>query len=122
MSDRIFLRGIVLFGHHGVFEEEKRLGQRFELDLDCRLDLSRAGRTDSVRDTADYGAIYETVRTVVEDMRFKLIEALAEEIARRLLAGFEAIQGVRVEIRKPSAPIRGVFDTVGIEIDRDRSR
>ena len=120
MTDRIFFRGIVLFGRHGVYKEEERLGQRFEIDLDCRLDLSKAGKTDSVHETVDYGAIYETVRHLVEDERFLLIEALAEMIADHLLADFDKLQSVRVEIRKPSAPIPGVFDTVGIEIHRAR--
>ncbi|WP_436637678.1 dihydroneopterin aldolase [Microbaculum sp. FT89] len=122
MSDRIFFRGIVLFGRHGLFEEEERLGQRFEIDLDCQVDLSRPGRSDHFGDTIDYGRVYETVRAIVEDERFKLIEALAERIADSLLASFEQLEAVRVEIRKPSAPIPGVFETVGIEIHRDRKR
>jgi dihydroneopterin aldolase len=120
MTDRIFFRGIVLFARHGVHKEEERLGQRFEIDLDCRLDLSKAGKTDSVHDTVDYGAIYETVRYLVEDERFLLIEALAERIADHLLADFDKLESIRVEIRKPSAPVPGVFDTVGIEIHRTR--
>jgi 7,8-dihydroneopterin aldolase/epimerase/oxygenase len=120
-SDRIFLRGIVLFGRHGVFEEEERLGQRFEVDLDCWLDLSQAGRSDHVHDTVDYGRLYETVRAIVEEERYRLIEALGERIADRLLSDFDRLRSVRVEIRKPSAPIPGVFETVGIEIHRDRA-
>ncbi len=121
-NDRIFLRGIVLFARHGVHAEEEKLGQRFEVDLDCWLDLSTAGESDHVHDTIDYGRLYETIRETVQEERFQLIEALAERIADRLLADFGRLASVRVEIRKPSAPIPGVFDTVGIEIHRDRTK
>lgn len=120
-SDRIFLRGVVLFGRHGLYEEEARLGQRFEIDLDCRVDLGPAGRADDVHLTIDYGAVFEAVRNVVEDERYKLIEALAERIASRLFADFDRLVAVRIEVRKPSAPIPGVFETVGVEITRERT-
>ncbi len=119
-GDRIFYRGIVLFARHGVKAEEEKLGQRFEIDLDCRLDLAPAGKSDDVGLTVDYGAVYTVVRETVEGERFFLIEALAERIAERLLARFAAIAEVRIEIRKPAAPVPGVFDTVGVEIVRRR--
>lgn len=119
-ADRIFYRGIVLFARHGVKAEEERLGQRFEIDLDCRLDLAPAGTSDDVALTVDYGEVYAVVRETVEGERFYLIEALAERIAARLLGRFAPISEVRVEIRKPAAPVPGVFDTVGVEIVRRR--
>lgn len=120
-ADRIFFRGIVLFARHGVRAEEERLGQRFEIDLDCRIGLAEAGHADDVRLTVDYAAVYETVRATVEGERVRLIEALAERIAGRLLERFDRIAEVRVEVRKPAAPVPGVFDTVGVEIVRNRS-
>jgi dihydroneopterin aldolase len=120
VSDRIFLRGIVLFGRHGLIPEEAVLGQRFEVDLDCFLDLSAGGRADRIGQTIDYAAVYETVRHTVESERFGLIEALAERIAERLFGEFAPLAKVRVEVRKPGAPIRGHFDTVGVEITRER--
>ncbi|TCT08330.1 dihydroneopterin aldolase [Tepidamorphus gemmatus] len=119
-GDRVFFRGIVLFARHGVKAEEERLGQRFEIDLDCHLDLAPAGSTDDVTLTIDYGEVYTLVRDIVEGERFYLIEALAERIAGGLLARFARIDDVRVEIRKPAAPVAGVFDTVGVEIIRRR--
>jgi dihydroneopterin aldolase len=120
VTDRIFLRGIVLFGRHGLIPEEAVLGQRFEVDLDCFLDLSAAGRADRIGATLDYAAVYETVRHTVETERFGLLEALAERIADRLFGEFPPLSKVRVEVRKPGAPIQGTFDTVGVEIMRTR--
>lgn len=121
-SDRVFLRGIVLFGRHGLFDEEETLGHRFEIDLDFHVDLKAAGEADDVTRTIDYGVAYAIVREVVEGARCKLIETLAEKIAARLFEAFESLVAVTIEIRKPSAPIPGVFDHAGISIHRERPR
>lgn len=119
-SDRIFFRGIVLFARHGVHPEEARMGQRFEIDLDCFLEMRRYSLNDDHARAVSYANIYDTVRELVEDRRFSLIEALGECIADGLFARFAALDAVRIEIRKPAAPVAGVFDTVGIELTRTR--
>lgn len=119
--DRIFCRGIVLFAYHGVFEEEASLGQRFEVDVDYYTDVTAYSRGDVASDAVRYDYVYETVRrTVVDGERVGLIETLAERIAAALLTDFPAIAKVRVEVRKPAAPVPGPIDTVGVEIVRTR--
>ncbi|MGI6082763.1 MAG: dihydroneopterin aldolase [Limnochordia bacterium] len=120
-SDRVSLRGMVFYGTHGVYEEEARLGQRFELDVDLYADIDRAGRSDQLEDAINYGDVYRHVRSVVQGRRFQLIEALATEVARRLLQEYPTLEAVTVRVRKPHAPIDGVLDTVEIEIYRRRS-
>jgi 7,8-dihydroneopterin aldolase/epimerase/oxygenase len=119
MSDRIFFREIAVFARHGVFSEEASLGQRFEIDVDCFLDVGPYARTDNHRAAVDYGKVYATIMAVAERERFWLIEALAERIAGRLLDEFP-LDRVRVEVRKPGAPVPGIFGTVGVEVTRHR--
>lgn len=119
MADRILLTGMRFFGHHGVFPEETRLGQSFVVDVELEADLRRAGLTDDLEQTIDYGKVYGTVKEVVEGRPFKLIEAVAESVAQRVLDGF-AVTGVVVRIHKPGAPIPGPFDCVTVEIARRR--
>ncbi|NLN19844.1 MAG: dihydroneopterin aldolase [Firmicutes bacterium] len=120
-SDRISLQGMVFFGTHGVYEEEARLGQRFEVDVDLYVDTDRAGRSDQLEDAINYGDVYHHVRSVVQGQRFQLIEALAAAVARTLLTEYPALEAVTVRVRKPHAPIDGVLDTVEIEIHRRRA-
>lgn len=119
-GDRIFFRGIAIFARHGVFSEEASLGQRFEIDVDCFLDIGAYARTDDYRRAADYGKVFETIRQIAENERFRLIEALGERIAGKLLANYP-FDRVRVEVRKPGAPVPGIFGTVGVEVTRRRS-
>ncbi|KQP90853.1 MULTISPECIES: dihydroneopterin aldolase [unclassified Methylobacterium] len=121
MSDRILVTRIAVFAYHGLLAEEARLGQRFYISLDCRLDLSPAGRSDDVARTVSYADLTEIVTRIATERRFALIEALAEAIAEDILGQHPAITEVRVRVDKPSAPVPAVIEGVAIEIVRTRA-
>jgi dihydroneopterin aldolase len=118
--DRIVLRNMLFYASHGVYDEEAKLGQRFEVDVEIFMDTTRPGKTDDLEDTINYGKVYESVKAVVVEERFRLIEALAAAIAKDLLQNFN-MPAVVVRVRKPHAPIHGVLDGVEIEIHRTRT-
>lgn len=118
--DRIVLTGMRFYGYHGVFPEESRLGQAFLVDLEIFADLREAGQQDAISKTINYGTVYETVKQIVEGEPFKLIEALAEHVATKVLAEHGAIAEVVVRVHKPNAPIPGPIDDVMVEIRRGR--
>jgi dihydroneopterin aldolase len=120
VSDRIIVKDLQLFARHGVLEEEKRLGQRFALDVIAHLDLRPAGVSDDYAKTVGYDAIIEVVAETFTAKGCNLIEAAAEAVAQAVLARFAAIEKVEVEVRKPSAPIDAVFASVGVRVERSR--
>lgn len=122
MSDRILVDRIAVFAHHGVLPEEARLGQRFYISLDCRLDLTAAGTSDDVADTVSYADLAEIARAIATDRRFALIEALAESIAATILARFPGIERIDVRVDKPAAPVPALIDGVSVIVSRARSR
>lgn len=119
-SDRIFLRGLQFFAHHGAKSAEQAIGQRFVVDVDWWHDTRPAAWADDIALTVSYQEVYEHVQAVVEDDPVQLIETLAERIAMRVLDHFPLIEQVRVVVHKPGAPITGVFGDVGVEIFRTR--
>ncbi len=119
--DRILMQGLEFYAYHGVMQEEKTLGQRFIIDLSLALDLREAGQQDNLTKTVNYGEVYATVREIVTGNKFDLIEALAEHLAREILGRYR-VNSVTVKIRKPQAPIPGIFDYVGVEIEREQKR
>jgi len=121
MTDRILLTRIATYAYHGVFPEEERLGQRFYISLDCRLDLGPAGRSDDWSKTASYDQLAEIAVNVSTGQRFHLIEALAEKVAAEILAKFPAITSILVRVDKPAAPIPTILDGITIEIERHRA-
>lgn len=118
-KDKILLGGMAFFGYHGSTEEEARLGQRFVVDLELYTDVTRAGGSDQIEDTVDYSKVYRLVKEVVEGSRYRLLEALATAVADRILEELLP-EAVLVRIKKPSAPIPGHFDYMGVEILRQR--
>lgn len=116
--DRLLLEGMVFFGRHGASASERDLGGRFSVDVELGLDLRAAGRSDRVSDTVDYPEVYRLVGEVVEGEPRKLLESVAEEIARRLL-GYSHLEKVTVRVRK-RPPVEGEFRAFGVEVTRSR--
>ncbi len=119
MSDRIVITGIEAFAHHGVLPHERMIGQRFLADVAMEVDLSRAGQSDELQDTIDYGLVATSVRNVMQGGPFNLVEALAEKIAEVVFLD-PRVTAVDIVVHKPGAPISLPFGDVRVEIRRTR--
>jgi dihydroneopterin aldolase len=117
MADRITLTGLAVFGHHGVFDHEKRDGQTFLVDITLWLDLGPAAATDDLARTVHYGELAELAAAVVAGPPRDLIESVAGDIADQVAARFP-VHAVEVTIHKPSAPIPLTFADVSVTIRR----
>lgn len=120
MGDRIILRDLGFYGYHGLFSEEERLGQRFFIDLECGVDLTAPGETDTIGHTVSYADLYDVVKATFETKRTKLIEALGHNIVSALFESFDDINWIVIRIRKPEAPIAMVRGEAAIELHRVR--
>jgi len=118
--DKIILSNLAFYGYHGVKPEENAIGQKFFVDVAISADLSRAGKTDDLALTVNYGEVYRLIKDIVTNSRFRLIEALAERIAGDILASCPAAGAVTVTVKKPEAPIPGIFGYAAVEITRAR--
>jgi dihydroneopterin aldolase len=110
---------IQFYAYHGVLEEENRLGQKFEVDLEMYLDLQKAGESDSISDTINYAKVYDVVNEILMGTKRQLLEAIAENIAQEILKQF-AINEIVVRVRKLNPPIHGYLKSVSVEIKRGR--
>ena len=120
MSDKFILSGIEIFGYHGDLPEERKLGQKFLVDLELNLDLSVAGKSDELSDTVDYPQILALTEKIVGGEPKNLIEAVAEELAEKILADFPIVEGVKVVLHKPNAPLKIKYLDAAVEIFRQR--
>lgn len=120
--DKMVLRRMEYYGYHGVFAEERKLGQRFYIDLELELDLQEAGISDDLTKTVNYAEIHELVKQIVEQKSFNLIEALAEHIASSVLDTYTSVDALTVKVTKPHPPFDIHFEGVTVEIHRSRKR
>ena len=117
--DEITLTGVRAFGHHGVFEEERREGQEFVVDVTLYLSTAEAAETDDVGDTVHYGEVAERIAELVGGEPLNLIEGVAARIADDLLS-YDLVRMVAVTVHKPQAPITVPFSDVSVTIRRSR--
>ncbi len=116
--DELTVTGIECHGHHGVFEHERREGQRFVIDLTLGLDTRAAAASDDLQETVDYGSLVGQVKAAVESDPVDLIETLAARVADVCLID-RRVEWARVTVHKPEAPIATVFADVALTIRRD---
>lgn len=119
-GDRIILKDLGFYGYHGLMNEEKALGQRFFVDLECGVDLSQAGYTDTISNTVSYAGIYDVVKEAFDGRRMHLIEAVAQNIVTAVFDAFQEVDWIIVRVRKPEAPIAMVRGEAAIELHRQR--
>ena len=105
MKDKIIINDLEIFAYHGVLNEEKSLGQRFLLSIELELDLKKAGIHDSLSDTVDYGKLCHEVENVFTKTSFDLIEKVAHEVCTFILSKYKLVSSVKIEVKKPWAPI-----------------
>lgn len=118
--DKITLQNMRFFGYHGVFQEEQIKGQHFYVDVEMFADLHAAGISDELEHTIDYSKAFDIVKNITENKKFRLIEKLANTIAREIMSSFDAVNEIIVRVRKPEAPMNGELDWAQVEIKRSR--
>ena len=116
--DKIKIKDLEVFANHGVFPEETVLGQKFLVSCAIHLNTRKAGITDLLDESVNYGTICHLIKDEMEKNTFKLIESVAEHLAETVLESDPRIQQVDLEIKKPWAPIALPLDTASVEISR----
>ncbi len=121
-GDRILLEGMVFHGRHGTIAAERDLGQPFIVDIELRLDLRPAGRSDDLARSVDYGEVHRRAKQIVEGPPVNLTETVAERVASAILEDHLTVEAVRVKVAKPHVRLDGtVLAGSAVEILRHRS-
>lgn len=111
--------GLEVFARHGVYESERREGNRFRIDL-CLYLVRKRDSDDDSSPAADYEKAVQIAAKVMNGEPKKLVETLAEAIAALLLEEMENVARVRVRLAKLSPPVGADCAAAGIEIVRER--
>ncbi len=116
--DEIRIEELEIFAHHGVFDFETKNGQKFFINAVLYADTSKAGKTDELTDSTNYGEVCAFITEFLTKNTYKLLEAAAEHASEAVLLQFPLIKGISFEIRKPEAPIQLPFGSVSVKIER----
>lgn len=117
--DEIRIEDLEVFANHGVFPEENVLGQKFLVSAVLYTDTRRAGRTDDLTASIHYGEVCAFIDRYLREHTFKLLERAAESLAEELLLNTQNLRKLRIEIKKPWAPVGLPLKTVSVSIERE---
>ena len=117
--DRIDLIGISAHGHHGVFDDEKKNGQTFVVDVSLGLDLGPAAREHDLTKTVHYGVLAQQIHDAIVSDPVDLIETLALRMVDLCLAE-DQVRWASVTVHKPDAPITVPFHDVSVTTERSK--
>ena len=115
MNAKIRLNKVRLYGYHGVFQEERKLGQPFEIDLEYIVNINEPMQKDRKNPNIDYQKVYKMTKEIFCSKKYYLIEDLAHDIARKICTKF-SIDKCKVSLRKISPPIDASIDSIEAEI------
>lgn len=104
--DKLIIKGLRFHGLHGLFDQEKIIGNIFEVDLEFSLSLQKAGETDNIEDTIDYAKARSIVNNIIKSHSLNLIETLSLKIGEKLFEEFE-LKALEVKVRKMNPPMEG---------------
>jgi dihydroneopterin aldolase len=111
---------MVFYGFHGVYPEERKLGQRFNVSLSIYTDDRLDSQIKELGDTVDYTKVYDEVKNIMERQQFQLLEDCANTIIENVFEKFELIKGLKVMIEKPGVPLNAALNCVAVEMERFR--
>lgn len=118
-EDTLLVKDMEFWGTHGYFEEENKLGQAFKVDIEATIDMTDMCEKDEFVWEISYVALFKAAQKVVEKEEHKLIQRMAYRIIEEVFATTPA-SSVQVKVKKPSAPLGGIFDYAGCIIERTR--
>ena len=115
MNQKIQIKGLRVFGYHGVLEHERQDGQYFIVDATILIDANRASATDDISNTVSYAEIAKLISENVRSNPVNLLETLANRLANEVLFSASPwAKKVKITVSKPDAPIDLYFDTVKV--------
>lgn len=117
MEYRIVLSRMEFRALHGCYELERKVGNRFTVDLEITAELGDTASADSVERAVNYLTVYEIVR---EQMRRTqhTIERVAMNIIEALYAAFAQIRHVTCSVSKLAPPLGGKLDRVSVVLEK----
>lgn len=116
--DKICIEDLEVYAYHGVYPEENKLGQPFVLSAELSVDTERAAGADDLKQSVNYGEVCLFMRDWMQQHTFQLIETVADRLARAILLAYPLVHGIRLEVKKPHAPVPMNFRSVSVVVER----
>ncbi len=112
----ITLHKMKFFAYHGVGEQERVVGNHFEVTLKVYCPMEKAMTDDDLDGTVNYAELYATVEKEMA-VPSKLLEHVAFRIIQAVKAEFAEVTGGSISICKLTPPFKCDLEKVEIKIE-----
>jgi len=118
MSTKITLQGLEFFAYHGVYEEERKIGNKYSVDI--TVVTYRLEQNDKIASTVNYEMLY---KIAFEEMKVshKLLETIAELIIESIFSTFKEVDNAQVTVSKFNPPVGGICHKATVEVSKTRN-
>lgn len=120
--DKLHIKDLTIFAHHGVFPEEKELGQKFVLDLTLTYDMTTSARTGDLSSSVHYGELSQQVTEWFSQTSYELIETAGYAVMEQIFTHYPVVRGIDLTVKKPWAPVHLPLETCAVQLVRQKSR
>jgi dihydroneopterin aldolase len=119
MEGKITLEGMEFFAHHGYYQEEQKIGNKFAVDIMIVTDLTDAAEHDMLEETINYETLYKIIRHVMNEPT-KLLEHLGKRIIDTVFEEFQQVSSVKVKVSKYNPPVGGICQKASVSLKESR--
>lgn len=114
----ISIENMEFYAYHGCFEEERKIGTHFQIDLSLEVDTSKAEVSDNIEDTVNYQSVYQVVKKEMETPSH-LLEHVGRRILNAVQKEFPSVSYAWLKIRKMNPPLGGKIGFTAVEMETD---
>ncbi len=117
---RLTIENAEFYAYHGVKDAEKKLGGKYQVDIDLYYDATQAIVNDDVRDALNYEEALFCVSDILENERYNLVETIVNEILNQLMEKFMQLERATVRLRKLNVPVQSIISCIECEQSIER--
>jgi len=116
MIGEVALEGMEFYARHGYYAEERKIGNKYTVDVFMQVEMEAAVKKDKLDGTVDYERVYELVTEVMTE-EANLLEHLAGKLIEKIKATFSHVKCVRVKVSKHNPPIKGLCQRAVVTLE-----
>lgn len=120
--DKLVIKDLEIYANHGLFKEEKVLGQKFLVSIDIFYSMSEVAKNKNLEYSIDYGKLCHEIVELFKSENEDLIETCAYKIVEYVFTKYKICEKVVVSIKKPWAPINLPLNSAEVVIQRKKRR
>ena len=114
----VALLGVEFFAYHGFYEEERRIGNKYIVDIRIQTEITSSIDDDDLAKTVDYEKVYAILRTEI-DVPAKLLEHVAGRMLHAIYEEFPFIRRLDIAVAKQNPPVGGICRESNITLVKD---